>query len=337
MQMQHTEPYAPNYVPLIAAGDPSAISSALDKIKATWKPVDPETALPPKQPLAKVTVAPPAYQSRGYRFADKQGVVDQAHALALTAILEADPTAELDPVLVLPNGAGKFVVVEGHHRRAAYRRAGRSHIPVSYFLGTPEEAVTESGKDNRKLRKPADSDNATQRCYELIVDDFAHPERKQRANREIAEQSGRAEQTVKNMRSMMRKRLDRGFPLPPTYNELKGKLSAEEIEEQVKGDVARIAKAYEKAGFKPIRSIHDADKHAQGMIQGMSAEAAALVAEALVEHLAMTQNLIDLDETIMEHEERHAEELAAAVDKAVAMTGQRNRLIGKAWGKGRWN
>lgn len=58
----------------------------------------------------------------------------------------------LDPVEVIQIGP-QAVLIEGHHRMEAYRRAGITDgIPVVYFMGTVEDAVAESGRANTRAK-----------------------------------------------------------------------------------------------------------------------------------------------------------------------------------------
>ena len=60
-------------------------------------------------------------------------------------------TDHLDAIVVMPC-AERFVLIDGHHRLEAYRRAGRRSVPVRYFLGTPWEALEEANRLNGKAR-----------------------------------------------------------------------------------------------------------------------------------------------------------------------------------------
>jgi hypothetical protein len=60
----------------------------------------------------------------------------------------------LDPVEVIQIGP-QAVLIEGHHRMEAYRRAGITEgIPVVYFKGTVADAVAESGRANTRAKLP---------------------------------------------------------------------------------------------------------------------------------------------------------------------------------------
>lgn len=60
----------------------------------------------------------------------------------------------LTPVDVIQIGP-QAVLIEGHHRMEAYRRAGITEgIPVVYFKGTVEDAVAESGRANTRAKLP---------------------------------------------------------------------------------------------------------------------------------------------------------------------------------------
>lgn len=91
--------------------------------------------------LDDITLMPDLFQPRD---------ISDKHITDLTRAIKQ--FSKVEPVTVLISG-DKAVLVDGHHRIEAYRRAGvTTGIPVRYFEGTPEEAVLEAGRANSQAK-----------------------------------------------------------------------------------------------------------------------------------------------------------------------------------------
>lgn len=119
-------------------------ASALMDLKELSEADNPPPPGPPpdRLPLRDITLRPELFQPRrGY---DEQHVQELKRALAVHGVL--------DPVLLIRVGRSN-VLVDGHHRIAAYEEARRKEpIPVRYFEGTLFEAVLEAGRANTKAK-----------------------------------------------------------------------------------------------------------------------------------------------------------------------------------------
>ncbi|HEV7256200.1 MAG TPA: ParB/Srx family N-terminal domain-containing protein [Bosea sp. (in: a-proteobacteria)] len=74
----------------------------------------------------------------------------------------------LTPVDVIQIGS-QAVLIEGHHRMEAYRRAGITEdIPVVYFKGTIEDAVAESGRANSRAKLPMPLRERSDYAWKLV-------------------------------------------------------------------------------------------------------------------------------------------------------------------------
>jgi len=98
-------------------------------------------ALPDHLPLSAITLLPELFQPRG---------MAEWHIQELARAAKSGRA--LDPVTVVQVGASA-ILIDGHHRVEAYRRAKVSTpVPVCYFTGTLEEAVLEAGRANSRAK-----------------------------------------------------------------------------------------------------------------------------------------------------------------------------------------
>jgi ParB-like chromosome segregation protein Spo0J len=98
---------------------------------------------PSKWPLKGIAVAPEVFQPRG---------TDERHINTLAQAVKEKGV--VSPILVMQIGS-KTVVIDGHHRVAAYEKASRgAEVPVEYFEGTIDEAVLQAGRANSQAKLP---------------------------------------------------------------------------------------------------------------------------------------------------------------------------------------
>lgn len=101
--------------------------------------------LPDKLAWKDIHQEPALFQARG-------GELYEPHLSDLASAIGRE--GRLDPVEVIQVGQ-QAVLIEGHHRMEAYRRANVTEgVPVVYFTGTVEEAVAESGRANSRAKLP---------------------------------------------------------------------------------------------------------------------------------------------------------------------------------------
>lgn len=115
--------------------------------------------LPPELPWGDISQEPDLFQPRPI---DERHISELVRAIAVVG--------KLDAVTVIQVGV-QAVLIEGHHRMAAYHRAGvLEGIPVTYFAGGLEAAVLESGRANSKAKLPmtnTDRQNCVWRLVQL--------------------------------------------------------------------------------------------------------------------------------------------------------------------------
>jgi hypothetical protein len=184
---------------------------ALELLEAQWSP----TEKPPEAqriPLRSVESLPAVYQSRqGYQV--KNGVVDKNHVAALTAFLKSSGR-DTDPITVLRVGK-RNILIDGHHRVAAYRAEKRKDVPVIWYAGSPKQALIESGCENGKTRLPMDTMSRGERAWALVCSGVTI------SIADISRGSGVAARTVSNMRKRHKeyteRRLVTGQEIPETW------------------------------------------------------------------------------------------------------------------------
>lgn len=113
--------------------------------------------------LASLRTVDAVFQPRAL----EAGKTHEDHAIALKAALKQ--VTSLEPLTVLPVGAG-FVVVDGHHRLAAYRGSGRTApIPVREFVGNVEGAIIHSRQANSRAVVPLTAQERTEAAWKLVL------------------------------------------------------------------------------------------------------------------------------------------------------------------------
>lgn len=113
---------------------------------------------PPKLPLAALRTYPALFQPRG---------TDEQHIALLAKAIQSRGSVE--PILVLQAG-DEAVVIDGHHRRAAYAKAKvRDGIPVTYFDGTVDEALAEAGRANSRTKLPMTNSERLNFAWRLVL------------------------------------------------------------------------------------------------------------------------------------------------------------------------
>lgn len=80
---------------------------------------------------------------------------------------------DLQPLLVIRRG-GKVFLIDGRHRKRAYEQAGRGDsVPVTEFLGTPQEALLEGQRLNKRHTLAMTQDERMNCAWKLVKLDAA--------------------------------------------------------------------------------------------------------------------------------------------------------------------
>jgi hypothetical protein len=123
------------------------------------RPTEPP-ARPARLPLGSIKEMPEVYQPR-------DGIAD----FHITELVKAiDRVGDLDPITVMMVG-DQCVLINGHHRLEAYRRAKRKpkDVPVRYFDGDPLQALIEAGSENGKVRLNLTSRERQDFAWRLVL------------------------------------------------------------------------------------------------------------------------------------------------------------------------
>jgi ParB-like chromosome segregation protein Spo0J len=151
-------------------------------------------------PATKLKTLPALFQPR--EGMSSTGATSEDHVNDLVQQLRNKPVDRrvLDPIIVYGAGS-RFYVVDGHHRLAAYRKAGVDGlVPVKFFEGTPEEAVGVAIAENAKIRLNMTREDKNEAAWRMVVMDRISAKRLTKD--QIAEQSGVSPRSVARMRDL---------------------------------------------------------------------------------------------------------------------------------------
>jgi ParB-like chromosome segregation protein Spo0J len=166
------------------ATGPAAVLAQLKAQAAAGSP----KARPSRVPLADIREYPDVFQPRGH------DVVEQ-HVETLVRVIRTQ--GALEPIKVAQIG-DEVVVIDGHHRVAAYSRANAtSDVPVVFFEGTLEDAVLEAGRSNSQAKLQMDNQERQDFAWRLVRMGYK--------KREIIAAAGVSDGQVAIMRRVLKK------------------------------------------------------------------------------------------------------------------------------------
>ncbi|RVK93394.1 ParB/RepB/Spo0J family partition protein [Sinorhizobium meliloti] len=145
---------------------------------------------PERVSMKDIELVPHVFQVRGLDF-------DEHHVSGLLSLLKQG--RDLDPVVVWRCGR-HVLLVDGHHRKAAYERyqlhlKRRVEIPVTWFGGSAEQAMEAAAEANVQLKLPMTPTQRNNFAWKLVkAGRFSRPK--------TAELSGVSERHVGNMRKV---------------------------------------------------------------------------------------------------------------------------------------
>lgn len=143
-------------------------------------------------PLDALTTVEEVFQPR-----DRIGMMDEDDWFIddLKQAVERGSTPDLDPVVVWWSGK-RWIVIDGHHRLAAYQRAARDveTIPVEPFEGSLDDVRLEAVRLNQKNKLVMRQSERLEAAWRLVCTSDLSKKR-------IAESCGISARTVATMRS----------------------------------------------------------------------------------------------------------------------------------------
>lgn len=140
-----------------AVADSYEPSRLLAMLKAEAAAAPAPDALPDFLPLSAITCLQALFQPRGMldnHVHELAGIAKSGRMLEALEVIQIGQTAYL---------------VDGHHRMEAYRRAKVVEpVPVTYFAGTIEEAVLESGRANSRAKLTMSNQERQDYAWRLV-------------------------------------------------------------------------------------------------------------------------------------------------------------------------
>lgn len=204
--------------PLSAACRAAAGHETMDKkellaLQAEWESApETEAKLPNRLPLKSLVLRPAVFQCRSFAH-ERTGLTEdgKGHVAAMATELKASPANDLDAVTIIRIG-GRNILVDGHHRLAAYKNAKRPDIPVEYFIhpGGPKAVVHHVGKENRKTKLTMTSGERAEWAWRLVRSQL-YTKAEERAA------SGVSDGTIGNMRRVLRELQASGADIPDLW------------------------------------------------------------------------------------------------------------------------
>lgn len=164
---------------------------------------EPPHADPERLDLSEFTSMVSVFQPRDL---DGRYFDDEKHIKTLQdALGKRENPSYLDPITVWWGG-DRYYVIDGHHRRIAYQRAGvHKAIPVKLFRGSLYQAIAFSASSNSKDKLPMSKDDKLNRAWFLLT-------YTDRSRSEVTKACAVSTGTVNNMRATLKALRERGVP-----------------------------------------------------------------------------------------------------------------------------
>jgi hypothetical protein len=168
--------------------------------------------------LSKLESAERVFQ---HRLIDESVAESERHILELTRALK-EQGQPLEPLLVLPAGKS-YIVIDGHHRLAAYRTAAWTKlIPIDIFIGTVEEARDEALKRNSRNKLEMTSASKAESAWQMVLGS-------KKSIKQISELSTVSPRTVSNMRKVRAVLAKRGDVSELSWSDARRAMTGKEV------------------------------------------------------------------------------------------------------------
>jgi ParB-like chromosome segregation protein Spo0J len=131
-------------------------TARLLELEQLWEA--PVGEMPDRVPLADLEVIEVLFQPR---------TMSEKHLDDLKRAIKS--VGALEPLLVLPVG-NRLIVVDGHHRREAYELVDFAEpVPVTYFHGSPRQAMFEAVRQNSMAKLPMHNREKQDYAWKLVL------------------------------------------------------------------------------------------------------------------------------------------------------------------------
>lgn len=208
-------------------------------------------------PINKFEVIPEVFQPR-FTDDDPTGVQSKDHVFTLSKRLERE--GSLDPLLALPVG-DKVIVIDGHHRLEAYRKAKASKVKSLIYKGDAYTAKLESARENQKSRLQMSSQERTQSAWNLVrvgMKAEGSPFWVYSEN-QIIQATNASDGTIKSMRTIFKQYKSKGIEVPDSWITARTGL-VENGERDWDAELAKQVDAYRKILLKHFPTLSTSRK-----------------------------------------------------------------------------
>lgn len=232
---------------------------------------------PSRVALERVAVAPPGILQ--HRRPYPGDTMPQQHIRSLAQLLER--SVELDPILVV-RADDVWVVVDGHHRVAAYEKAGREDVPVEVFEGNLMQARVQAGRGNTRDKLPMSKREKMEAAWSLTRD---HPFKRGPqdgeglSKQEVAEAAGVGTAVVGKMRRRLKELRKIGVDVQEltwgqalTYGRDRKEWTEEEVEQQVEMWTARLRDHFATAPSSPGMFARALEEFSPNLVERLMGE-----------------------------------------------------------------
>lgn len=160
---------------------------------------------PAEVPVDQLVTKPEVFQPRQYW---EDSPYSKQHITSIARAIERG--SKPDPLLVRVIGQ-EIVVIDGHHRLEAYRKAGlKGPVSVEYFEGSLLQAVAMTGKANSCDKLPMSDADKSEHAWRLVL--LCARGAEKLTVEQIAQCAQRSARLVKQMRARLRE-LSKEHPL----------------------------------------------------------------------------------------------------------------------------
>lgn len=207
--------------------------------------------------VSKIEVDPELFQPR-FVGMDSDGIQSKDHVFDLSKRLERE--GSLDPILVLPVG-DQAIVIDGHHRLEAYKKAKKSKIKALIFDGEPHTAKLESALENHKARLQMSGQEKTQTAWNFVRQGMISesPPKWVYSENEIIKATNASDGTIKKMRTIFKEFQSKGMDVPDSWitartGEMEG------VERDWDAELSKQVDAYRKILLKHLPKLSTSRK-----------------------------------------------------------------------------